>query len=415
MIKFGTSSITDIFVGDKVVDKIYLGSDLKYQRTPPEPLLVFTGIDANGNYELDASYDGTAVAYMLGDPYLYYNYNLISPTPTEKARYATTVSGNLVYVYDETNQTYIHPTYTSSSDTLTPSWIEVGVTPAYTQSNGTRDNYQQVEKGTNNIGFGNNMFNYKYFEGLSADDLRKTYINETPPTLIPSIGDLVIPDTYKGVPVTEIAGCAMDGYRSANTQQKRIWYTSGNLPTSITLGANIQTLHNNAFKQINSYTNSTFTLNHKLTTLFAVSLGVYENTNTPINITFDSINAMTFYNTPLGSVNSDSSSNKYNGNITFNNNIQCSNGNSAYSIADQPTYAIFNSTVTSITGYLTTQSGSKLVFMHSASDPITLSLSKAKSAITTDIYTDNPTVQNYDWASMNITPTFHPLSDYTGS
>ena len=35
----------------------------------------------------------------------------------------------------------------------------------------------------------------------------------------------------------------------------------------------------------------------------------------------------------------------------------------------------------------------------------------SKSAATIDVYTDNDSIKNYDWAKDNFTPTFHSLSE----
>lgn len=399
MLKFGTSNIGKVFAGGSTVASVYSGNNLIWQNVVPEEMLVFTGIDANGNYELDEGYTG-AVEYMLGDPYTYAKYTQITPTPTEASAY------NGKYVYNENTGKWTRATYNSSDDTLTPDWIVVGTTPAYNASAvySRTDDYDEAAKQTRL----NNMFNYKYFDGMTGEIFYGTGRNSATAVLSPAIGNLVIPDTYKGKPVTKINTYAYHDYTSNQEQYGNI-FSRGNRPTSITFGANITELLISAFDASTNghgFASSAIIFNNGLQKLNNACLnGMFA---APLAITFPS--STNYFGAAI------LSGSRLQGTITFTGSFNSQCGQSGTSIIDNTTYAIINSTVTSISGYLTCKGGSNIVFMHSANAPITLSLSKAKSGITADIYTDNTTVQNYDWlGNANITPTFHPLSEYTGS
>lgn len=75
----------------------------------------------------------------------------------------------------------------------------------------------------------------------------------------------------------------------------------------------------------------------------------------------------------------------------------------------------FKNTVEELSGLLFYQyPPSTLVFEHSANAQIIIDISALKSATEMTIYSDNTIVNNYDWASKNITATILPLSDYQG-
>ena len=75
----------------------------------------------------------------------------------------------------------------------------------------------------------------------------------------------------------------------------------------------------------------------------------------------------------------------------------------------------FKNTVEELSGLLFYQYPPlTLVFEHSANAQIIIDISALKSATEMTIYSDNTIVNNYDWASKNITATILPLSDYQG-
>lgn len=72
---------------------------------------------------------------------------------------------------------------------------------------------------------------------------------------------------------------------------------------------------------------------------------------------------------------------------------------------------IFDSVLTKLTINIDA-SMSDLVFYHSKSDPITLTVKKPKNAQTVTIYTDCDAVKNYAWATQNYTVTWKTLSEW---
>lgn len=289
-------------------------------------MFVFTAIDANGNYEGTANYDGTPVAYMLGK------------------------------------------------------WT------------GTSVSDQTV----------NNALNGEYF-GI---DVTAEYPSSEP---VPDeIENLVIPGKYNGLPVTEINSHGFQGY--IEVENAPDIYTIASRINTIKLGANIKTLNQSAFGNMSrSMNESTFIFNNVLESLQGGCL--HEVFSSSANITLpSSINY-------IGSgITRGSGTTSYKINtLTIQGSFETPTG-SSITLGESANYVIFTSTVGSISGRICgglTTSGFKFVFEHGVNDNIELNISSPKSASTADIYTDNTIVRNYDWASKNITVTFHSLSEYT--
>ena len=161
--KIGNDSIKDIYVGSDKIDKIYVGSDLVYSAITITDDLRFNyiGIDANGYDEASDHYNGDPVAYALGRyEYTYNRYTQVTPTPTEASLYDSK------YVYDNSTNEYTACSYDSSTSTLTPSWVDVGVTLCYTVST---ESYYTKQTETDTLKFSsssvprNSVFNKAYW------------------------------------------------------------------------------------------------------------------------------------------------------------------------------------------------------------------------------------------------------------
>ena len=406
MLKFGTSNIGKVFAGTSAVAAVYSGNNLIWQSVVPEEMLVFTGIDANGNYELDEGYSG-ATAYVWGDPYSYWKYEQITPTPTTASGY----SGK--YVYDTSTSIWNLVYYNTSDGTLTPSWVVVGTTPAYNKVMVAKtDQYDEFAKpSTPKL---NNGFNNKFFSNITAQQMYGEIMGYSNiPTLSPAIGVVTIPDTYKGLPVTQVLRYAYySDMVSSSSESYTIMGKVENTPTYFILGANIVELQQSAF--YGSTTTKTIVFNNNLQILrFSCLSKIFTTTPRPTVTLPASVNSIaegifgTSSNDKVGKVILNGPFTSASGTTLVSYPI----GSSVYSGG----FVVFNQGVTSISGGLCGESGAKLVFMHSANASITLNITKPKSAYSIDIYTDNTAVRNYDWATQNYTVTFHPLSDYTGS
>ena len=89
-------------------------------------------------------------------------------------------------------------------------------------------------------------------------------------------------------------------------------------------------------------------------------------------------------------------------------------GNANEGIYEKCTNVIFDSNVTALSGLLfQTNAPSNLVFNHSQSAQISLdNITAPSSARSITIYSDNTIVNNFNWASKNITATIKPLSEW---
>lgn len=412
-LKIGSNSIGDVYVGNNKISKIYVGSDLVYSAITDDLRFNYIGIDANGNSEMSNSYDGTPVAYGLGQlNYYYRQYTLVSPTPTTASGY----SGK--YVYDTSTDKYTQCSYSSS--TLTPSWVEVGVTPCYTGADAGHyptpqpetDTFRLYTKSTPNL----SAFNKAYW----GNDIDKAYTSKSEVPIIPELETLVLPDTYLGKPVINVQLQQFMGRVSrVSTSAAITWYAPCRI-TNLVLGKNMESLAGNCFAGTCSTADGgigTFTFNTKLKGIYAGALwGVFSSENVQGSVVLPS--SVTYLvGTAFGQVGEISADHRYLYRLTISSpTIECTDVGSSC-IADYCNYVVFENTVVNVSGALRgSSSGTNgaIVFKHSQNQSITLSINKNKSAIACTIYTDCDAVKNYDWASKNYTVTFKSLSEYTG-
>ena len=239
-------------------------------------LINFTGIDKSGNLETDDAYDGTPVEYAVGKAtlyYYYYEYTKVDPTPTDIAAY------NSKYVYDTSSNKYTQCTVTTNEDgtkTISPSWVIIGTTPAYTKSNNVSrfkepqtdplyelDHTAWVYDKTNGI-------NQELYPDI---DLSKSYHSSSE---VPDLGitEIIIPDTYKGKPVTKILDNAFYSYEV--TSQSQDYYVCHNLQ-SLKLGNNIKILGESSLRGVTKGKDSNakgLILNNYLEVIKLINLGL---------------------------------------------------------------------------------------------------------------------------------------------
>ena len=411
MLKFGTNNIGKVFAGTSTVASIYSGSNLIYQNAPQEEMLVFTAIDSNGNYQFSDSYNGTPNEYILGDPYMYIKHTTeVSPTPTSASAY------NNRLVYNTSTGKWDRASYNSSTGVVTPSWVEVGVTPIYnSEMTYDRDDfdYAYIQEGNvEQSGALNNMFNHKYFNNITGAQMHAEIIgSQNVPTLSPTIGWVDIPSTYKGKPVTKVNYHAYYSGHVTSSSDSCTIMDGNNRPRFFVLGGNITELKRAAFY---GYTQQTgyFGFNNRLYSAKTSSLYLQFIPNTLVEFprSFGEVGELMF-----GSGSDRPGAIKFpgNGSLTIHSGAT-STSSSSGGIAGNAPVIKFGADVYGLDGIVCTSNGGVLVFEHSANAQFYLHITKAKSALTVDIYTDNNDIRNYDWATQNYTVTFHTLSEYTG-
>lgn len=355
--KIGSDTIGDIYVGSDKISKIYVGSNLFYTASSDDLRFNYVGIDANGNDEGEASYDGTAVAYGIGQlTYNYYRYTQVSPTPTTASDYASK------YVYDTETDSYTACSY--YNETLTPSWVVVGTTPCYTRETET---YAAKQTETQTLKFAystpiqNGAFNTNYW----GESIRQSYDDASYIPEITELKKLALPTTYRGLPITKILPGAFYGlYTDASSQD----YYPAYQMEKVLISSQNMSLHYNSFRGC------------RLTNIFVTS------------------STLNFY-----ARGASSSSNGF-----FDSTSAGSN----------PKSLVLDATVTSVSGFLIKGNQTivkAIVFKHAQNDSVTLSIDSSKNAVTFNyIYTDCDAVRNYDWSGKNITVNFKTLSEYTG-
>ena len=371
-------------------------------------LINFTGIDSNGNLETDDAYNGVPVEYAVGKAtlyYYYYKYTQVNPTPTDINSY------NSKYVYDTSSNKYTQCVVTTNEDgtkTISPSWVLVGTTPAYTKSSSIEsfkepqtdplyelDHTAWVYTRTNGI-------NQELYPNI---DLSKSYHSSEVPDL--GITEIVIPDTYKGKPVTKILSNAFYSYEPSDAQN--LFYVCYNLQ-SLKLGNNIKILD---YRSLGGVTRGKASnangliLNNNLEDIGLESL---------LNCFKTSIELPTSVKTMTGYAVGWSGGGE-NAKLTVKSNITYKTSKNSNGLYDYVGTVIFEQSVTEVTGnILYSPAGqnktTSLVFKHSVSDSITIDVTAPKSATNITIYTDNTIVKNYDWAGKNFTVTFKSLSEY---
>lgn len=248
--------------------------------------------------------------------------------------------------------------------------------------------------------------------GLNGDYLNTdvTQIYQTDSS-VPDVGidELVIPDTYKGLPVTKINTNAISDARPGSTNDGG---TISRRISKIVLGANVEVLEYSAFNKASSV--NQFVFNDKLKELSNHCLyKVFSNSSEIVlPSTVNKIGMQVF--------TSDSTYRLKEIKITGSfespeNGVGAGGYSQGYYICDNALTTVFASTVRDIDGRILNNSGDKLVFLHGQDDYVHLNIVAPKSAVTVDIYTDNPEVRTYNWSLKNITPTFHTLSEYVES
>lgn len=283
--------------------------------------LNFTGIDAAGNYEGMAAYDGTAVAYGLGKPVI------------------TTTDGTESVTW-------------SICNALNDDW-----------------------------------FTEKYGDGYVRFVSGDGHLSQMPKVVE---DDLIIPDTYKGKPVTHLLRSCLRAFSTASNSSGMDFSQAIYFKT-ITIGNNITTIQQNALEN----------LQIKKITLPS-SVRVIESNGI---ITEDWSKTLSDFASTGGIL-------EVNSNITspstgvFNYVITTKFSNNVTEVIDPVTAAVDKN------GKSTT--ARKLVFQQSSSTPVTITYtSKPKTAFNLTVYSSNTSVNDYDWSTnANATVTWYSLSDY---
>lgn len=371
-------------------------------------LINFTGIDSNGNLETDDAYDGVPVEYAVGKAtlyYYYYEYTRVDPTPTNIDSY------NSKYVYDTSSNKYIQCVVTTNGETKTisPSWVIVGTTAVYTKSSNVS---VFKEPQTNPLyELDHTAWGYDKTNGINQElypniDLSEHYGS---PSEVPDLGitEIIIPDTYKGKPVTQILKYAFYSYEG--NDQYRYYYVCYNLQ-SLKLGNNIKILGDGSLRAATKGKASNangLILNNNLEDIGYEAL---------MDCLGTSIELPASVKTMAGFAVGQSNGGE-NVKLTVNSNITYKTSTSSNGLYDYVGTVIFEQSVTEVVGkILYSPYGqnkiTNIVFKHSVSDAITINVDSPKSAIKITIYTDNDTIKNYDWAGKNFTVTFKSLSEY---
>lgn len=372
-------------------------------------LINFTGIDSNGNLETDDAYNGVPVEYAVGKAtlyYYYYEYTKVDPTPTNIDAY------NSKYVYNTSTSKYEQCVVTTNEDgtkTISPSWVLVGTTSVYTVSNSTvkfkepqTDPLYELDR-TAWLYDKTNGINQELYPDI---DLSESYKSSSE---VPDLGitEIIIPDTYKGKPVTKILDNAFYSY--AVDSQYRYYYACHNLQ-SLKLGNNIKILGNGSLRGATRGKASNangLILNNNLEDIGYEAL---------MDCLGTSIELPASVKTMAGFAVGQYDGGK-NVKLTVNSNITYKTSITSNGLYDYVGTVIFEQAVTEVVDtILYSPSGqnkiTNIVFKHSVSDAITISVTAPKSAINITIYTDNDIVKNYDWAGKNFTVTFKSLSEY---
>lgn len=442
------------------IDKLTCNGVVVWQEAP---MFNFTPIDVEGRYIYNSNSTKIPVAYAVGKfasvSFEYNVYTRDAAIPTAKSEY----EGKYVYndgthpigVSFNEDGNYNLCSYSINSqtgeETLSPDWVVVGATLTFTSQKETSsidpENRTDVGKVKITEKYDvNNGFNSKYFDNY---DFTTTYSNEAD---IPKLGleNVVIPDTYNGLPVTEImpkafvAGGLDYPYTKKDSEgpdalgYKNEMYAPF-LIKHFKLGKNIailksisdepNTVSSGAIQSIcrvAEMPTNTFTFNDKLEKITSSSLAniftsrsahdpnavvvlppsVNEVDEHAFNLRFDLPNppgvAITDYKFYLNKV------------IVSSNEI-------FFNAIRSLDYAIFERSVKILKlGWDSVDSDESdsqfrsIVFKHHKDDAISLSIKVGKSAGKMIIYTDCDAIKNFDFAGQNITVTFKSLSEFSG-
>lgn len=327
------TEITDLFVIDKQGNRVEIETlkdqlgNILFEKSSAPAWFNYTGIDANGNYEGTTAYDGVAVAYGLGKP-----------------KYNTATDGTI--------------TADSYGD----------------DANGLNDDYFTEKYGSQYVkkwGYSGNTDYNKREEPLQV-------VEDT----------LVIPDTYKGKPITTLLPGSFfaHDYSTGAGGGGTDLYCQPYFYKAIVFGANITTLKNDCFSL-----------------WFQVA-----EINLPSTIT--NVEAGTFGSAGVAFTTSSTNQPR----IVVNSNLESTGVSNYIHITKfSKSVSVVNAPMNNISAL---NDEIVFVFYHGANDPITIQYaSKPKTAQAVTIYTDNNSVRSYDWSTnANITATFKTLSEYTG-
>lgn len=256
-------------------------------------------------------------------------------------------------------------------------------------------------------------FNSEYYGGYNFQNLQSAGTDELVLDAQIIDTDIIIPNTYKSKPITEILQKAFASmYKRDVDYDEESAYPQACYIENITFGSNITTIGQDAFNGTGNkpigfeYYHSNLIFKDKLERIEAraFSSSRYNIFDLPTSVLEVGYEAF----------DSESSNNKV---IVKSNITPITYELVSAGIYDNVEYVIFESSVTDINGKVinvSSRNGNNWIFKHSANANITINITSLKSAVPINIYTDNNIVKNYDWASVNITPTFYPLSDYQG-
>lgn len=352
-LKVGSNNIGDIYVGNDKIGQIFVGNNLVYASSSDDLRFNYVGIDANGNDEGLAAYNGTAVAYGIGQlTYTYYRYTQVSPTPTTASDYSSK------YVYNTETSSYTACSY--YNETLTPSWVVVGTTPCYTRETETYA-VKQTETQTLKFAYSSSITNGAFNTNYWGESIRQSYNDASDIPEITELKKLALPTTYRGLPITKILPNAFEGRYSSQDEIK--YYPAYQME---------KVLISSQSMDLDVY-------------------GFYGCSSTNIFVTSSTLN---FYT--KGS------------NGFFDSTSAGSNPKSL--VLDATVTSVSGSLIKGSQTIV-----KSLVFKHSQNDNIALSINNSKNAVSFNyIYADCDVVRNYDWSGKNITVTFKTLSEYTG-
>lgn len=379
MANISLESLTKVSLNSVAPDFIRLNGKQIWQKQTDDEQFNYVGLDANGYMEGQVAYDGTPVAYAIGKPNYEY-YQQVSPTPSTLTEYY----GKYIYASTLGGETFIEITSTNISSY--EGQITVGETPCYLLVDAKEDaDADEISTFADCGGYSS-----EYYGGYDFQT-PQDHISEF---IVPEI--LVLPDTYKGKPVTRILENAFKGeYVTDNSRDE---WQALNIK-EIQFGQNIEVLDTDSF----------------------YNLGVSNSIVLPNSM--KKIEGTAFYGcgTPSMQLEIPASVEEVTGSVCYGwsgsklifgnptiikGNFDCKTG----------TTIVLKETVKNITGDVFSGNyiPSVYVFEHSEDAEITLDITSLKSAKAITIYTDNTIVKNYDWSGKNIIVTFKALSEYTG-
>ena len=392
-----------VFDNDEVVI-LKLNDSIIWEK--PANWLNYTAIDANGYDEYSLQYNGTPVEYAIGKPdYTYLKQ--VSPTPTTQEEYI----GKRYYAADATIVGYYEITTDNIEQLITNGVIVVGETIVYDL---TKNKSEAIDESSHTYpycsGYNNEYYNYNFQTPMTTSS--SDYVSPDERVIDET---LIIPDTYKGKPVTAILANAFCGSYTNPLATPAAYerYQSCFLKTII-LGNNITKVGNRAFYNVGFYPNNEGIEARVLENIY---LGDVQSVGSE---TFANVNGGGYdFDLPTSLIDINNGAFAGANKIRINSNIVNIGGSSAFGsdgiyIWNTPTIVIFSKNVTSVPISLL-EKNQVLVFEQDADVEVTISvIDEQKSALAITIYTDNNSIRNYNWSKYNYTPTFYSLSEFQG-